>query len=272
MEASIQGIPVETPLENPVENPVEEPEIQENAAPETLEEALRSKASRTQVVKDIGNTEVLQQPIKDAQKIIYPPPYTVRLDDENKEPNVPGSILLDEHGKILKKYITLEGVGGFIVSAFNTWLNDELPALISSANIPLADQSLIKFTDITYLKPYYRRNGESTRLLPVDARVMKSVAYNFDIYVHMTRYKGNSQNTKISGKNNVIAYNMENVPGVPPEDLIVERTQSQIFLASLPCMIGSELCWTYNKTDEEKIQMGEDPRDIPAYFIGKSGE
>jgi len=52
----------------------------------------------------------------------------------------------------------------------------------------------------------------------------------------------------------------------------VEQDVKRTYVGELPIMLKSNLCWLNGKTDEELIEMGEDPMDFGGYFIINGSE
>lgn len=52
----------------------------------------------------------------------------------------------------------------------------------------------------------------------------------------------------------------------------VEQDVKKSYIGEIPVMVKSNLCWLNGKTEEELIQMGEDPKDFGGYFVINGSE
>ena len=111
----------------------------------------------------------------------------------------------------------------------------------------------VNFTDINLTPPTTTkyRSGSVQMLTPNMAR-LKNLTYSAQMYIDMnisataTYKNGTTKQRTAEVKNHRIA--------------------------SIPCMVGSELCNTYNAPIETLKQLEEDPCDPGGYFIIKGGE
>jgi DNA-directed RNA polymerase beta subunit len=179
------------------------------------------------------NTEILN-------RIVLPPPFKIekqQLTELNKD--YPGDIQISESGKLLKRFIVLEGFRTDCINIYNHWINEVLPQTITSQELKLSDESVIKFGNVRCLKPTYTANGKKLDLTPQYARE-KGKSYLFEVQV--TVYHYNIKNQLIKEYNDII-------------------------IGEIPAMIKSNVCHLENLDEMELIKIGEDPKDPGGYYI-----
>jgi len=52
----------------------------------------------------------------------------------------------------------------------------------------------------------------------------------------------------------------------------IQQESEEVTIGEIPVMIGSELCWTHGKDEDELREMGEDPEDPKGYFLINGSE
>src|SRR5688572_5217562 len=97
--------------------------------------------TKTKKVPSVDPGMVPQETItKIIDKLPLVQPYALSEEEilpSNEEflKTVPGDIVLSESGKLLKRYLTLEGFGKCYVDIYNNWINVILPRTISSMKL-----------------------------------------------------------------------------------------------------------------------------------------
>src|SRR5579885_2498335 len=117
-----------------------------------------------------------------ADNLVLPPPITrVTQAVDTADPNLPGEIKLDAHGKLFKTYMEYNGFAAPFIEAFNIWTTRLLPAQIESAELTTAT-GLVKFSQILLEKP--KILGRDEILIPSRAR-NDGLNYNAGLYAKM---------------------------------------------------------------------------------------
>ncbi len=117
-----------------------------------------------------------------------------------------------------------------IVDEFKEVTTEILPAGVTNLRI--------KFGKIWIDKPSVKEaDGTKTAITPMEARV-RNLTYEAPIFLEMTIEK----------------------------DGIDEETKA-VHIGDMPIMVKSKYCYLYGKSDEELVELGEDPTDPGGYFI-----
>lgn len=179
-------------------------------------------------------------------RMIVPPPISIVTEpvDESNQ-NIPGEIVVDRDGKLLKKYFVYDGFTGDTIAAYDDWILRKLPMQINSRPVILNDGSLVKFTNVTAYKPTFKKLGSkvSIDLTPRIARE-NMYTYSGEIFSDLVREKD----------------------GVDIEEI------KNVNIGRVPVMLGSYLCHLRGLTPIQIEAMGEDSRDPFAYFIINGSE
>jgi DNA-directed RNA polymerase beta subunit len=132
------------------------------------------------------------------------------------------------------------------IDSFNQFVEKKLPEIIHENNevTPKIEEVRIEFEKIVTQKPRIVEADGSPRnkFLPMEAR-MRNRTYSAPIYLTMKLLRRD-----------------------------VEQDRKETYVGELPVMLKSKLCWLDGKTDEELIEMGEDPMDFGGYFIINGSE
>jgi DNA-directed RNA polymerase subunit B len=132
------------------------------------------------------------------------------------------------------------------IDSFNQFVEKKLPEIIHENNevTPKIEEVRIEFEKIVTQKPRIVEADGSPRnkFLPMEAR-MRNRTYSAPIYLTMKLLRRD-----------------------------VEQDRKETYVGELPVMLKSKLCWLEGKTDEELIEMGEDPMDFGGYFIINGSE
>jgi DNA-directed RNA polymerase II subunit RPB2 len=162
---------------------------------------------------------------------------TEPLNSQNQ--TIPGTISVDESGRLLKTYFTYKGIVQDIIDIFDDWITNKLKSFMESREIKISEDKTLRFESIIIKPPTYSVRTESFNLLPAIARVRKETYSGTLMCDLVIRDKSGKE---ISRKKNVS-------------------------LGRIPIMLGSVVCHLRGKTETELIQMGECPTDPFGYFI-----
>ena len=183
------------------------------------------------------------------KKLILPPPFVIDREEittEDNDASVPGSIEIDEHGKLFRKMLAYSGFCGAMIEQMNVWYESILPEQIASRRLKLFGLPLyIQFSDVVLMKPAESTPSNQTKLiLPLKAR-NQGLTYSGGIHVTASL---------VDEAGNVL------------------ETKKAFPLSKIPVMLGSKYCNLYGMTRNEIIEAGEDPHDPLGYFIFNGSE
>lgn len=148
-------------------------------------------------------------------------------------------ITLDKQGELLKAYLGYDGFTAPFIEAYDYWITTLLPAKVMRTQLRCGEGTLF-FPTVT---PDYPRMG-------INEARDRNLTYNAELYAD-------------------VAYRPPIVAGQPiPE----AQRLGQVSLGKIPVLIGSSLSKVYGKTEEELLEMGEDPKDPNGYVINKGTE
>lgn len=132
------------------------------------------------------------------------------------------------------------------IDSFNQFIEKKLPEIVAENNVisPRIEEVRIELSEIEVLKPRLIEADGSPHLnfFPMEARV-KGRTYSGPIYLTMKLFRRD-----------------------------VEQDVKKAYLGEMPIMAKSNLCWLNGKTEEELVEMGEDPKDFGGYFIINGSE
>lgn len=202
----------------------------------------RKPSTVTPIVEEKKDPELLKndQVTNVLNNIVLPAPFKIvreKLTEENK--SYPGDIEIGPSGKLLKRFIVMEGFRTDCINIYNHWITEILPRTIESQEIELSDGSLLKFGNFRPLLPTYTDNGVKVPLTPQYARE-KGKSYMFELQISMYHF---------SDKNKLI------------------KEYNNIIIGEVPSMIKSVVCYLRDLNDDELMKYGEDPKDPGGYFI-----
>ena len=177
-----------------------------------------------------------------SEKIILPPPMVKKYDSiEDTDPTIPGEIKIDQAGKLLKEWFKLEGPIGSLVDQYDNWITNVLPEQIASRTLKIADDQVISFENLLFSLPNANTTSGWVNIYPNMCRNTGS-SYTADLRADMVLNKG------------------------PAE------TRIQVLLGKFPVMLGSKLDHLKEKSDLEKVELGEGIGENSGYFIIKGAE
>lgn len=132
------------------------------------------------------------------------------------------------------------------IDSFNQFVEKKLDEIIEENKeiIPKIEEVKIELSDIKVDKPRIVEADGSPRIqfLPMEARI-RNRTYAGPIFLTM----------KLSRRD-------------------VEQDAKTTYIGDLPVMLKSDLCWLNGKSEDELIEMGEDPKDFGGYFIINGSE
>jgi DNA-directed RNA polymerase beta subunit len=162
---------------------------------------------------------------------------------EFTDPKIPGDIKVDAHGKLLKSWIEYESILGSHIETFNNWVINVIPRQLASRILRIPQG------EVTVVNPIFfppRISTSDNNWIPLTPQMARDNGYTYssELYADFVLNAGTPQ----------------------------EERLPQNFLGKVPVMLGSVLCHLNNKTDKEKMEMGECPSDPLGYFIIKGSE
>ena len=179
-----------------------------------------------------------------SDNIVAVSPITKRIEAlEFTDPHIPGEIVVDQAGKLLKKWFQFEGKIGSLIDEFNNWINSKLSQQISSRTLML-DEGEVTFENQILFKPRIA-TGTNT-WAPLTPQMARESGYSYlsELYVDLVLNKGNEN----------------------------EERLEKVFIGKIPIMLGSVLDYLSEKSERERVEMGESIYDPLGYFIIKGTE
>lgn len=173
---------------------------------------------------------------------VFPYPMRVveeEIDDNNKD--VQGELVLSDSGKMLKRYITMEGFGDHHIEVFDNWIFKSAYNNVYTRILQFNDGRVVTFENLTIFQPRYTRDGKVLLMSPKLARE-QGVTYGGDWHIDVVLRRGG-----ING----------------PE---LDRRKG-ICIGTVPTMLKSHNCMLHGKNARELALLGEDPKDPGGYFI-----
>lgn len=177
-----------------------------------------------------------------AANAVFPAPIT-RVSEafDQADPQVPGEIELDQHGQLLRNYLTYEGFAAPLIEAYDNWITNILPRQVAAHDIPLSDGGRVVFGQIFCEKP--KITPQMVRMTPQMARD-SMLTYAADISTDIAYVASDGSRTPID----------------------------RILIGKIPVMVLSSLCHLHGKTDLEILAMRECSKDPGGYFVIKGTE
>ncbi len=151
-----------------------------------------------------------------------------------------------DNWELIKAYFHNKNFAQMEIDSFNQFVEKKLPEIVeeSSEIVPKIEEVKIELSDIEVLKPKIVEADGSPRnqFYPMEART-RNRSYAGPIFLTMRMMRRD-----------------------------VEQDIRRAFIGELPIMLKSDLCWLNGKSEEELIEMGEDPHDPGGYFIINGSE
>lgn len=156
-----------------------------------------------------------------------------------------GDIEVDERIDLLDKFLQYRPLGTHAISTYDDFLN-RAKYSFGSRRLQLPNGNSICFSNLQIMPPYHTKDGERRILTPKLCRE-SAQNYSAEWVIDIFLTEGNCS-SKILDK------------------------KLGVKIADVPIMIKSSLCHLRDKTAEELMALGEDPKDPGGYFIVKGHE
>ena len=162
---------------------------------------------------------------------------------EKADPGIPGEIVIDENGKLLKRYLRYTNFTKFLKDSYDEWLLNGLIPLIENQVIDVRG-GRIRFAHVSLTPP--RDGGQ--KLFPRMARE-KGLTYGLDIHARVILEKdlGDGRVEEVTLGDNV--------------------SKTKKTLGRIPLMLGSKKCYLYGLSPSQLRAVQEDPSDPLGYFV-----
>ncbi len=132
------------------------------------------------------------------------------------------------------------------IKSFNQFVDEKLPQIVNENQVivPKIEEVRVEIDNIQVLKPRIVEADGSPRtdFWPMEARI-RNMTYAGPIYLDMKLFRRD-----------------------------IEQDVKTTYVGDLPIMLKSKKCWLYGKSEEELVEMGEDPADFGGYFIINGSE
>lgn len=134
------------------------------------------------------------------------------------------------------------------IESYNYFVDNRIQAILNEVgeiepDLPSGEELVIKIVGVDIERPKLNEADGSVRdITPKEAR-MRDITYSAEIKVEMTPiFEG------------------------------IQQESETVTIGRIPVMVGSELCWTSEMSEEELRDAGEDPEDPGGYFIVNGSE
>ena len=173
---------------------------------------------------------------------VFPSPLKVIEEpaDETNE-HLPGALVLNKSGKLLKRYITWEGFGDHHIEIYDHWILHSAKNNVYMRTLRMRDGRIVCFENLRIMKPHYTRDGKTLLMTPQLARE-QGVTYGGDWYVDVVLKDADCTDKPLQRINDIC-------------------------IGTVPTMLKSQYCILHMKTPRELALFGEDPSDPGGYFI-----
>jgi len=160
---------------------------------------------------------------------------------ERADPGIPGEIIVDENGKLLKSYLAFTNFTKFLTDSYDQWIVNELSPMIRNTKINVRG-GVIRFRNLSLTPP---KTAEGEKIYPREAR-RKGITYGLRIHVDVYIQKYDSEGKRVESE---------------------EKLGDKKYLGTIPLMLRSKLCYLNNLTPKQLRAVEEDPSDPFGYFI-----
>ncbi len=149
--------------------------------------------------------------------------------------------------KFLERMVE-EGLVDHHIESYNKFVNNKIQKIINDIgeiqpDLPGGEELIIKLGDVEIGKPIVKEaDGSMLQINPNEAR-MRDLTYSARVNVEMT----------------------------PIFEGIKQPTET-VTIGEIPVMVKSDICPTSSMSDEERMEIGEDPEDPGGYFIINGSE
>jgi len=158
-----------------------------------------------------------------------------------------------DYGQVFQRIIKKDGFSSNIIENYDNEILNKIKEIVENESFEIKGGT-ISFEDVSFEKP---RHDESDR-------------YDSELYPRKSREKTIPYFANLRMKmvfRPRPTFVLSGVPQYPPG---VKEESEYISQKAIPVMLGSKLCHLYNKSDQEKMEMGECFNDQLGYFIIKS--
>ncbi|MBI2598090.1 MAG: DNA-directed RNA polymerase subunit B'', partial [Candidatus Diapherotrites archaeon] len=147
---------------------------------------------------------------------------------------------------LINSYFKNRNFAQMEIDSFNQFVEKKVHEIVdeNKAIVPKIEEVKIELESIEILKPRIIEADGSPKInfFPMEART-RNRTYCGPIYLTMRLLRRD-----------------------------VEQDLKKAYIGDLPIMLKSNLCWLRGKSEEELIEMGEDPKDFGGYFIINGSE
>lgn len=147
---------------------------------------------------------------------------------------------------VINSYFDGKNFADMEVASFNQFVEQKIPEVVEENDeiIPKIEEVRLELSEIEVLHPRILEADGSPRenFFPMEAR-LRNRTYSGPVFLTMRLLRRD-----------------------------VEQDIKRTYIGELPIMLKSNLCWLNGKTEEELIEMGEDPMDFGGYFVINGSE
>ncbi len=147
---------------------------------------------------------------------------------------------------VINSYFDGKNFADMEVASFNQFVEQKIPEVVEENDeiIPKIEEVKLELSEIEVLHPRILEADGSPRenFFPMEAR-LRNRTYSGPVFLTMRLLRRD-----------------------------VEQDIKRTYIGELPIMLKSNLCWLNGKTEEELIEMGEDPMDFGGYFVINGSE
>jgi DNA-directed RNA polymerase beta subunit len=169
---------------------------------------------------------------------------------------------LDQHGKLLDRFIKYEGVCGSAIENYDDWIINTLPKQIESKILTTKD-------DIIWFEGAEADLPEKN---PIET-IRIGGSYCANVWTRMYAIK---KSLIVSGLEKKISEKCMLDEDLLQKSLMLEKSKrrfiDRVFIGKIPVMVGSILCCTKGKSREQMLKMGMDSKDPGGWFVIKGME
>jgi DNA-directed RNA polymerase subunit B len=147
---------------------------------------------------------------------------------------------------LIESYFRNKSIAEQDIKSFNQFVDEKLKQIVreNQVIVPKIEEVRVEIDNIQILKPRIIEADGSprTEFFPMEARI-RNMTYAGPIYLDMKLFRRD-----------------------------IEQDVKTAYVGDLPIMLKSKKCWLYGKSEEELIEVGEDPADFGGYFIINGSE
>jgi len=151
-----------------------------------------------------------------------------------------------QNWELIEAYFRNKNFAQMEIESFDQFIEKKLKEIVEENGeiVPKIEEVRIELSDIEIAKPKIVEADGSPRseFFPMEAR-LRNRSYSGPLYLTMRLLRRD-----------------------------VEQDVRKAYIGELPIMVKSKLCWLNGKSNEELVEMGEDPKDPGGYFIINGSE